>query len=137
MLETVVKQEHFAFKAIYGELPRGIAMPADNDGNAWEKACHHVRFIAAFRGGAEPFFAICHDGDFLSGLAFIAAEEDGDTRAICLELFRNGDDCRRFPRAANDDIADADDSAWQTARLKNTARVACIPQRDDGGVDML
>src|SRR5690242_16189476 len=114
-------------KAIGGEVFNRITTRAGaldvagyRSGSEWLR-CEQIRFVTSLGGCRDYRVAVGHNDLALRVLAPVAASQNADVLAFSRNRFRNPFDERRFPRAADSHVADADHGTIEFCRVERAA----------------
>ena len=130
VLKPVVEQVDARAELLFGEPTRQVTVGADEHGHAGQRAREHQRLVARRLDAGEDRRSIGHHGDaVLRRGASVAARQDGGPLAALDEQPRDGGHERRFPRAADAQVADADDGPTQPPPMGGIATVPLSTRR--------
>ena len=116
MLEPIIEHVNGCSQSALGNHSGEVAVLTDGDDGSRHRAGQHQRLIACAIDALQRGAAIGHDDHAVGGLmSSIASAEDGGTLASCEKPSGDERDERRFPCAADAEVAHADHRRRQTA----------------------
>ena len=136
ILHAVVEDEHVGLEIRDRDAAGARAVFVNEHGHIAEAACEHVRLVAGPRGIEQQLFPVMHDARLeLAEIfpakpaqqgqlpALVAATEDRHVAPAVFQLAREALDHGRLARAADGEIAHADDHHAELPRLANADAV--------------
>src|SRR5438105_4023316 len=134
MLKPIVEDADRRPEMLLGEEARDVAVRGDEHGDAGHVPRQQLRLVAGSRHRLEHAGAVADDEHaFRRVAAGVATREDHGTLAVIAQQTRQRLDHRRLARAADGEIADADDTVMEAA-LPPRARVPRTAQERDAPV---